>query len=95
MPAEVNLDWYLSVCQKLFNNLTTARPNVEAVNSNFGSAHSLSLSLCVCVMYVSVLHVVLFVNNALLLWRAQWWSTVGLQHGLCSVGQRPVLHART
>jgi hypothetical protein len=36
MPAEVNLDWYLSVCQKLFNNLTTARPNVEAVNSNFG-----------------------------------------------------------
>jgi hypothetical protein len=36
VPAEVNVDWYLSVCQKLFNNLTTARPNTDDVNTNFG-----------------------------------------------------------
>lgn len=36
VPAERTVDWYLSVCHKLFPNLTADGPNVAQVNTNVG-----------------------------------------------------------
>jgi hypothetical protein len=36
MPTERSVEWYLSVCHKLFPNLTLDGPSIAQVNTNFG-----------------------------------------------------------